>query len=428
VPELDRFLQGKDDQQPISGLRRCDPQRIRISIAAFQEIARRTLGLRGRKALIWVTEGVPGLLSEENAFDRERGLSGLCGMEPYDPDLIVLEEPANLRSSFRRSRSATPGDSSSGSVAGTVPTRGGTRDRELSEYDEFDLELRLLTQNNFAIYPVSAEGLQTVRLFGPEGMDTTAPLIHDPGAMTNRVLSAVHAVANGYAHQLMEELARLSGGRAYYDRNDLETGIRRALDDAKYGYELAYYPDHDRWNGDWRKIEVKVDRPGVTVVARGGYYAFPEPKLLPPKASKQLLEEIAASPLEDTEIPITVKLTPPSGVRSSVVEARVYLSAQNLFTNHFGDAWKSNFEVLFFQLTTRNKILDVSTENVNLELTQAKYREALKLGIDTLGTLQLKHGAALLYVIVHDKSTDAVGSVRIPLNQYADTLPAKRSL
>jgi hypothetical protein len=313
-------------------------------------------------------------------------------------------------------------------VAGTVPTRGGTRDRELSEYDEFDLELRLLTQNNFAIYPVSAEGLQTVRLFGPEGMDTTAPLIHDPGAMTNRVLSAVHAVANGYAHQLMEELARLSGGRAYYDRNDLETGIRRALDDAKYGYELAYYPDHDRWNGDWRKIEVKVDRPGVTVVARGGYYAFPEPKLLPPKASKQLLEEIAASPLEDTEIPITVKLTPPSGVRSSVVEARVYLSAQNLFTNHFGDAWKSNFEVLFFQLTTRNKILDVSTENVNLELTQAKYREALKLGIDTLGTLQLKHGAALLYVIVHDKSTDAVGSVRIPLNQYADTLPAKRSL
>lgn len=312
LPELDRFFQGKDDQQPVSGLRRCDPQRIRIRIAAFQEIARRTLGLRGRKALIWVTEHVPELFPEENAFDLVRGLSGFCGMEPYDPDLILLEEPANLRSSFRRSRSATPNDSSSGSVAGTVPTRGGTRDRGLSEYDEFDLELRLLTQNNFAIYPVSAEGLQTVRLFGPGGMDTTAPLAHDPGEMTEKVVGAVHAVANVYAHQLMERLARRTGGRAYYDRNDLETGIRRALDDAKYGYELAYYPDHNRWNGDWRKIEVKVNRPAVTVVARGGYYAFPEPKLLPPKASKQLLEEIAASPLEDTEIPITVKLTRPA--------------------------------------------------------------------------------------------------------------------
>lgn len=84
--------------------------------------------------------------------------------------------------------------------------------------------------------------------------------------------------------------------------------------------------------------------------------------------------------------------------------------------------------MLFFQLTARNKILDVSTENVNLELTQAKYSEALKQGIDTLGTLQLKHGATLLYVIVHDKRSDAMGSVRIPLDHYTDTLPARRSL
>lgn len=219
----------------------------------------------------------------------------------------------------------------------------------------------------------------------------------------------------------MDAIAHWTGGRAFINRNDLETGIRRALDDAQYGYELAYYPDNERWKGDWRKVKVKVNRPGVTVISRGGYFAFAEPKLLPPKARKQLLEEIAASPLEDTEIPITVKMTPPASATSSAVEARVFLSAQKLFTNH-GDGWKSAFEVLLFQLTAENKILDVTTEPVSLELTEAKYTDALKEGIDTLAELQLKPGAALLYVIVHDKRSDAVGSVRIPLDQYAGTL------
>jgi hypothetical protein len=220
---------------------------------------------------------------------------------------------------------------------------------------------------------------------------------------------------------IMEAIARRTGGRAFFNRNDLETGIRRALNDSKYSYELAYYPDSIRWNADWRKIQVKVKRPDVTVLARSGYYAFSTAKLLPPKASKQLLEEIAASPLEDREIPITVKMTPPASATASTVEARVFLSAQKLFTND-GDGWKSDFEVLLFQLTVDNKILDVTTEPVSVELTEAKYTDALKQGINTQAALQLKPGAALLYVIVHDKRSDAVGSVRIPLDQYAGTL------
>jgi hypothetical protein len=104
---------------------------------------------------------------------------------------------------------------------------------------------------------------------------------------------------------------------------------------------------------------------------------------------------------------------------ASTVEARVFLSAQYLFTNR-GDGWKSEFEVLLFQLTAENKILDLTTEPVSIELTNVKYSEALKRGINTLARLHLKPGATLLYVIVHDKRTDAVGSVRIPLDQYAD--------
>lgn len=402
--ELDRFLRGKDDHEP---LRRCE-DRLPVTMAVFREIARNIAVMRGRKAVIWVTDNPPFSplpWGHGNGVDLLRE-SGFCGMG-YDPDFIV-EEPANLK--------PLPGPRPPRAKGGSEPLLR-LRDTGLGGNDEFDLLVRLFNQNGIALYPVSAEGLQTVRLFGPGGMDSTA-FIADQEKMTEAVLGAVDAVANTHAHQNMEAMAQRTGGRAYYDRNDLETGIRRALNDSKYGYELAYYPDHDRWNGDWRKIEVLVNRPEVTVLARAGYYAFPEPKLLPPKASKQLLEEVAASPLEGTEIPITVKLTPPGGA-ASAVEARVYLSAQNLFTSHEPDSWTSDFEVLFFHLTAKNKILDVTTQNVTLAFSEAKYREALKRGINTLENLQRKTGAAVLYVIVHDKRTDAVGSVRIPLSEYS---------
>jgi VWFA-related protein len=416
VVELDRFLRGKEDRQP----GRCE-ERIQITIAALQEIARSTLKLTGRKAVIWVTQDpliLPVPWKEGDVF--QLAPYHRCPVNFYpDP---TLEDWADLptSSSSPFSRSKEPQVPPSGTAFGDA------KDRGLRDNDERGLLIHLFIQSDIALYPVSAEGLQTLRIFGPGG--AAAPLgggsntggVAGPPS-TEAAIGQLEKDSNVVAHQLMEDMARRTGGRAFYNRNDLETGLRRALDDGKYGYELAYYPDSDRWKGDWRKLQVKVNRPGVTVVARSGYYAFPELKLLPAKASKQLLEEIAASHLEDTEIPITVKLAPPASATASTVEARVFLSAQILFTNN-GDGWKSDFEVLLFQLTAENKILDLTTEPVSLELSEEKYSEALKRGINTLARLQPKPGAALLYVIVHDKRTDAVGSVRIPLDQYAGTL------
>jgi hypothetical protein len=111
-------------------------------------------------------------------------------------------------------------------------------------------------------------------------------------------------------------------------------------------------------------------------------------------------------------------MTPLEGAASPAVRAQVDLNPQKLFTNEPAGNWTSDFELLFFQLTEKNVIQDVTTQNLNLELPQAKYEAALKRGINTIQELKLKPGASLLYVIVHDKKTDAVGSVRIPLAQY----------
>ena len=69
-------------------------------------------------------------------------------------------------------------------------------------------------------------------------------------------------------------LAESTGG-ASLPVQDLREPFRRAMEEARTHYELTYSPARSENDGRFRKIEVKVARPGVKVFARSGYYALP---------------------------------------------------------------------------------------------------------------------------------------------------------
>jgi hypothetical protein len=74
----------------------------------------------------------------------------------------------------------------------------------------------------------------------------------------------------------MQELAEGTGGVLLPDTIDLREPIREAIESARTHYEAAYSPTNRSLDGNFRKIEVKVTRPGATVFARSGYYAVPQ--------------------------------------------------------------------------------------------------------------------------------------------------------
>jgi VWFA-related protein len=69
-------------------------------------------------------------------------------------------------------------------------------------------------------------------------------------------------------------LAESTGG-ASLPVQDLREPFRRAMEEARTHYEFSYSPARSENDGRFRKIEVKVARPGVKVFARSGYYALP---------------------------------------------------------------------------------------------------------------------------------------------------------
>jgi hypothetical protein len=73
----------------------------------------------------------------------------------------------------------------------------------------------------------------------------------------------------------LAQLAEGTGGALLSDSLDLRGPLRRAMEEVRTHYELSYSPTNSDTDGSFRKIEVKVSRPGVTVFARSGYYALP---------------------------------------------------------------------------------------------------------------------------------------------------------
>lgn len=70
------------------------------------------------------------------------------------------------------------------------------------------------------------------------------------------------------------QLANQTGGFHITDTNDIRTGLRRVDDDLHSYYLMSYAPQNRGNDGGFRKIEVKVRRPGVVVQSRKGYFAI----------------------------------------------------------------------------------------------------------------------------------------------------------
>ncbi len=91
------------------------------------------------------------------------------------------------------------------------------------------------------------------------------------GAKTNDDL-ALHGTAYE-ATEFLNRLTSMTGGHAYYMRNDMEMALGDAVQGAAANYSISYSPQNGDFNGEYRKIEVQTSAPGTTAHTRRGYYA-----------------------------------------------------------------------------------------------------------------------------------------------------------
>jgi VWFA-related protein len=92
-------------------------------------------------------------------------------------------------------------------------------------------------------------------------------------------------------------LAQATGGRTLYGRNDVDAEIGTAIRDGASFYTLTYRPQTVPTDRDkFYKIKVTVDRPGLTVTTRKGYYLQGGPgRVDPTNPSRRLVSDLLSA-------------------------------------------------------------------------------------------------------------------------------------
>jgi Ca-activated chloride channel family protein len=73
----------------------------------------------------------------------------------------------------------------------------------------------------------------------------------------------------------LEELAKLSGGQAYFpaDVGSLPENYARIVENLRRRFALSYTSTHAARDGKWRKVEIRVRDSKLLVSSPGGYFA-----------------------------------------------------------------------------------------------------------------------------------------------------------
>lgn len=78
--------------------------------------------------------------------------------------------------------------------------------------------------------------------------------------------------------QWLRNLAEQTGGATIAETNDWRAPLRTAMEEVRTYFEASYNPHLAVFDGKFRKIAVRVDRPNVVVQTRSGYFALPQLK------------------------------------------------------------------------------------------------------------------------------------------------------
>jgi VWFA-related protein len=195
-------------------------QRVVATLAAIRTIARSVAGYPGRKNLIWVSSSFPLVYQAQLAFSSET----------------------------------------------TRPVFYRTYERELRQ------AANIMGDAQISIYPVDARGL-----VGAEIVDASNPMRDESGkTYSGAELGALVDRSSDerlVAQASMLEVADLTGGRAFINRNGIDNAVALSVADGSSYYTLAYYPSNKTWHGEFRTIHIRVARKGVQLRYRSGYYA-----------------------------------------------------------------------------------------------------------------------------------------------------------
>ncbi len=277
--------------------------RVRMTVQALEAIANHVARLPGRKNLVWISAGMPLALN------------------------MTAINPLLQRHGFN---------------------------------EELSRAVRAINEANMAIYPVDARGLISSSAFSGTRTGPTS----SPALFPDRRTGSPPTDHFPEGIESMIELANRTGDRAFYNSMDLKGAVRKAMEDSDLTYTLGFYPDPNSLDNKFHDIKVQVDRKGVDVRYRKGYFAFNDES----HSDQQRRDELADalwSPLDATAIPLIMRLERVDQPEPNLLRAYLAADIRSLTLEQKRKPALGRGDVMLNQQDRAGKIIDSSLKTLN---------------------------------------------------------------
>jgi len=399
---------------------------VQLTLDALNQLAGYLGGIPGRKNLIWFSGSFPLSL---------------------DPDVSLNDNASASGARNNQSRA----------------TSGGEFSVARDYADQLKATSDLLTASRVSVYPVDARGLFPPSMFNAanpnanySGASHGAPSTPNAGGRsaggvrTRNPASGGKGNPNAFGndsakfvqttaaeHATMQEIAQETGGQAFYDSNAIKAALATAIENGQNYYTLAYIPDDTKFDGKFRRIQVKLPDQSHQLAYRQGYFADPPgahssnaplsasagaiQRGAPP--SSQILFKVRVLPSDDPALYGLQSEPGPAGLMANKLTGAVkrywldYAADMHRVAMNVGSDGLHHMSVEFVALAydRDGKILNVANRAFNLNLQPEQFNRILQAGLPLHQEIDIPAGEVYLRVAVHDLLTDRIGSVEIPL-------------
>ena len=264
------------------------------------------------------------------------------------------------------------------------------------------------TRANASIYSIDPRGLHSM---GEETMEMQPVLDTSLGFDGTGLRNEQRLAADS-----LRVLADETLGRAAVETNDFAGAFDRVVKDSSSYYMLGYQSTDEPRDGRYRKLEVKLRRPGLTVRARKGYAAPRgsgriEPPTWAGSKTPGPLRELLARPMASGGLLMSVHAAPFRGAgRNASVMVTVQFGPGSFEPQTKGAEFKDSLDLTVAAVSTAGRI-NGNDSHLDLNLRPQTVRLVNAAGFRVISEIELPKGRYQLRVAARSANASTTGSV-----------------
>jgi VWFA-related protein len=365
-------------------------------------------------AMIWqIQADVASLTSWEQGLAQRLG--GSESLAAVEQRRIQVLDTLNALQQIADAYAGVPGRKELlWATAGFPFTLGGDLSNVEALVPSYERVWQALSEANISVYPIDVRGLTNPNLIGAEVNMPRNPI--SGGTSPQAIDRLRNSQMDEFADTIstMDMFAGMTGGKAFYNTNDIAGAVQKASDDSASYYVIGYYLDKDTKPG-WQKVKVQVTRSGTNVRARTGFFVSPA---LSPDATRQSdLRQALLSPIDFTAFPLVVRWREatkvPGSTRQSIKFQIAVPAGAAGVDEKDGNRLRLDFVAAAFD--SAGNLAGQSAHQVDNHLNSDVYKQFREQSTIFEYSIDLPPGKYSVRFVGRDDSNGHTGSVTAPL-------------